>query len=913
MSAPSQPAAVAALAAAPALVARAGHAVWLSADGEIEELSPGLAARRAEAEPPLVCHWPSIAGRLGVTGLPAYDLLELFAFARPAQFCLPTPRGLAAALKIAVPKDAAGEAVALQQSAFGLLRELAHLPTEERRRVAEIAATMARGGWRWAGPVLSALRETPASGRAGAGLDAWNRLPEWTELAPPVPATDAPVAGHEARERLRDLAGPAAERRPAQADYAAVAAAAFAPRELEGAPNLVLAEAGTGTGKTLGYIAPASLWAERSGGVVWLSTYTKNLQRQIDQELDRLYPDAREKAERVVIRKGRENYLCLLNLEEATQGGAMRPQDAVALGLMARWTEATRDGDMVGGDFPAWLVGLLGAARTTGLADRRGECVYSTCAHYRRCFIERSIRKARRAEMVIANHALVMLQAARATDPRELPTRYVFDEGHHLFDAADSAFSAILSGLETIELRRWLRGEDARRRRLRGLERRIGDLAESDARLARALAAVTQAATALPAEGWVGRIERDAPDGPTESFLAKVRQQVLARARPDDNAYGQEAATVEPVEDLLPRADALAEALDRIARPLRDLAKALQAKLDDEAGELETTTRVRIEAAIRGLDWRIRMVEAWRGMLKDLSAAPPDAFVDWFTVERHDGRVLDIAFHRHWVDPTRPFAEAVLRPAHGALITSATLRDQTTGDAEAGWRNAEVRTGALHFAMPAVRISAPSPFDYAAQTRILVVTDVRRDDVAQVSAACRELFLASGGGALGLFTAIWRLRAVHKRIVEPLEAAGLPLLAQHVDPLDTASLIDIFRAESESCLLGTDAVRDGVDVPGAALRLIVFDRVPWPRPDILHKARRAAFGGSAYDDMITRLRLKQAFGRLVRRAGDRGVFVMLDAMLPSRLLGAFPAEVDVRRVGLADAVHETRRFLEGYR
>jgi ATP-dependent DNA helicase DinG len=126
--------------------------------------------------------------------------------------------------------------------------------------------------------------------------------------------------------------------------------------------------------------------------------------------------------------------------------------------------------------------------------------------------------------------------------------------------------------------------------------------------------------------------------------------------------------------------------------------------------------------------------------------------------------------------------------------------------------------------------------------------------------------------------------------------------------METASLIDIFRAEADSCLLGTDAVRDGVDVPGRALRLIVFDRVPWPRPTILHRARRKAFGGKDYDDMLTRLKLKQAFGRLVRRADDSGVFVLLDPMMPSRLLGAFPPDVPVARVGLADAVAATRAF-----
>ena len=151
-------------------------------------------------------------------------------------------------------------------------------------------------------------------------------------------------------------------------------------------------------------------------------------------------------------------------------------------------------------------------------------------------------------------------------------------------------------------------------------------------------------------------------------------------------------------------------------------------------------------------------------------------------------------------------------------------------------------------------------------------------------------------------------------IAEPLEQAGLPLYAQHVDALDAGDAGRHLPRRGGHLLLGTDAVRDGIDVPGRSLRLIVFDRVPWPRPDILHKARRQAHvgrGGTArdYDDAVARLRLKQAFGRLVRRADDRGVFVMLDRNMPSRLAGAFPDGVRAARVGLAEAVAATRAFL----
>jgi ATP-dependent DNA helicase DinG len=280
---------------------------------------------------------------------------------------------------------------------------------------------------------------------------------------------------------------------------------------------------------------------------------------------------------------------------------------------------------------------------------------------------------------------------------------------------------------------------------------------------------------------------------------------------------------------------------------------------------------------------------------------------------RANGADSDVALLRHWLDPTIPFATILARPAQGMLVTSATLRDEGNDDPEYAWNEAEARTGAVHLPSPAIRVAVPSPFDYAAQTRVFIVTDVNARDIGALAGAYRALFLASGGGGLGLFTAISRLRAVHARIAPALDEAGIPLFAQHVDAMDNATLVDVFRTEVESCLLGTDAMRDGVDVPGRALRLVVFERVPWPRPDILHRERRVHLSGgdtTGYDDRIARLRLRQAFGRLIRSSSDRGVFVLLDRQTPTRLLSAFPAGCAPARVSLAEAVRATMAFLE---
>ena len=930
------PAVSALLPPVPVLIADARDALWLTSDGEVEVVSHAEARARATKGPTLLCYAALQARYLGGTRFPAFDVLELFAFIRPATFAVPTPAGLAAALGFVPPADRAAEAMSL-------LRAVEELLTRAQTTVRDPAghrliAAMARGGWPWAKPLARAigiaLDQPAAHGADRLGLDVWTRLPAWEAEPPPDPPSDRAVTAAEAEDRLRDLVGVDAEARPQQASYARAAAAAFAPRDQAGAPNVVLAEAGTGTGKTLGYVASASVWAEKNLGAVWVSTFTKNLQRQIDQELDRLYPQPAIKRQKVVVRKGRENYLCLLNLEEAASRAALGGS-SVALGLVARWAEATRDGDIVSGDFPAWLADLARFAPTLGLAHHRGECVYAACPHYSRCYAERSIRAARRADIVIANHALVLAQAGSAEDedPR-IPTRYVFDEGHHLFDAADSAYAAHLSGTEMSELRRWLRGEGRRQNRIRGLERRVGDLIAGDADAATDLAQAMKAASVLPGPGWLARVTEGRAEGAAEAFLAAAATHVTARSTgPAGTGYGEEAEATALGEPLRRAGAALAAGLGALNRPLTRLNRALAAKLDAEAADLESATRLKVEAAMRSLAFRSAMLTAWLGMLEaivdqvsvaaanaapapagaaaDADAAGSQAFVDWFAVERTGGRIFDVGLYRHWLDPTLPFARTVLARAHGAVITSATLRDRAL-PAEAdgtAWQTAEIRTGTLHLPLPAKRVSVLSPFDYARATRIFVVTDVQRDQPDQIAAAYRELFLAAGGGALGLFTAIARLKRTYAKIADPLTQAGVKLLAQHIDPMDVGTLVDIFRSERDTCLLGTDAVRDGVDVPGPSLRLIVFDRVPWPRPGILHRARREAFGGKYYDEMIVRLRLKQAFGRLIRRAGDTGVFVLLDRMTPSRLLDAFPENVAVERVGLAAAVAATRGFL----
>ncbi|MGH6785643.1 MAG: ATP-dependent DNA helicase [Novosphingobium sp.] len=901
------------LAPLPLPALHASHAgCWLrDGTGRTRAVAKGDAIVAAADTPLLLLNAPLVATRLGYPDLSGLDLLELFAFVHPARFVVPTPKGLAHALGLAEPEADDAVPALLQQAGEALLAACQAPDWVEREGAWSALQSLTKLRWAWA-PLLSARIARPET------AERWlfAKLPEWEEAPDrPQPAQvslDADAVG----ERLSALTGSGAEPRPGQRGYAAESAGVFSPRRREGLPHLLLAQAGTGIGKTLGYLAPASIWAEASGGTVWVSTFTKALQRQLRRESRRAWPEARADGSRpVVVRKGRENYLCLLNLEDALQGG-FSGRAAVLAQLVARWAAYSQDGDMIGGDLPGWLPTLFRQRGVAALTDRRGECVYAGCPHYRKCFIERAARASAQADLVIANHALVMVNAARGRDIAQRPTRIVFDEGHHVFEAADSTFAAALTGAETIELRRWVIGpERGAKGRRRGLAARLADVASYDEAGGKAIAAAREAAEALPGDGWLQRLAENAPSAPLEALFAAVRATVYARDESggQEAGYGLETEAAQLEGPFIELAQAAQSALAELRSPLIRLGVRLEAILAEPPDWLDGSGRARIEGARHALGWRIDLLAAWEALLERLGGPADPAFVDWLAVERAEAREFDVGLQRRWLDPMKPFARVVLEPAHGVMLTSATLTDG--GD----WAAAIARSGAQELEIAPQTSEFASPFDYAAQAEVLIVTDVPRGDLAALAGAYARLIEAAGGGVLGLFTAIRRLRAVHGRIADRLARAGLPLYAQHVDPIDTGTLVDIFRDDPRASLLGTDALRDGVDVPGHSLRCVVMEQVPWPKPSILHRARRMAAirqaqgerTGSAYDDRIIRARLSQAFGRLIRTREDRGHFVVLSAAFPSRLLSAFPPGAPVIRLTLEEALQRVAAGVSG--
>jgi ATP-dependent DNA helicase DinG len=332
----------------------------------------------------------------------------------------------------------------------------------------------------------------------------------------------------------------------------------------------------------------------------------------------------------------------------------------------------------------------------------------------------------------------------------------------------------------------------------------LADIGSYDEAGGKAISAAIEAAGALPGDGWMQRIADGEPFGPLEELFAAVRATSYAR----DESGGQEAGYGLETEAagldglLIEAALAAQAALAALRKPLMQLGLRLEAILADPPDWLDGQGRARIEGARQSLGWRVDTVAAWESLLARLGGPADPAYVDWLAVERSDGREFDIGLHRRWVDPMQPFATTVLNGAHGVMMTSATLRGGMGGDG-ADWDSAIARSGAPHLDLAPEVAAFESPFDYAAQAEVLIVTDVPKGDIPALANAYGRLIEASGGGALGLFTAIRRLRAVHGRIADRMARLGLPLYAQHVDPIDTGTLVDIFRDDPRASLLGT--------------------------------------------------------------------------------------------------------------
>lgn len=665
--------------------------------------------------------------------------------------------------------------------------------------------------------------------------------------------------------------GPVARAMGQYEDRASQRAMARAVATLYNDGGIGFLEAGTGVGKSLGYLVPAIRWAAASGERTVVSTNTINLQEQlVRKDLPFLRDALAPHPVRFALLKGWRNYVCRLRLEQAALlGPSLVEQPAAdAIARIRQWAATTRDGTL--SDLPV----LPPAEAWDEVAAEPDLCTRTACPHFADCFLFRARRAAAEADVVVVNHHLLMSDVAvrRAAgnwdDAAVLPPydRLVVDEGHHLEDAAAVHLG---SGTSRRALHRLLARLD---RRGRGL---VWSLLE---RLSAADDDLLMTATR---------------DIVTERIVPSVR---AAREKGElafdllASVLRESGGTVLRLGDDFSRhpvwRGGLHVALTDLLRELRALDEAFDLVADRvNAGERRDDTIPALVAELHGVARRMA------GVGDALTAAlrPPAveaATVRWMELRGRDG---NLAVHAAPLDLSDVFRDDVFGRVRTAIVTSATLAPDGRFDFVTRRLGAE--------ASSAVTATFHSPFDYAAQSVLAVPTDLtpphenataHLDGVVRV---IRDVVAASGGGVFALFTSHRDVRAA----ADALRRDGLgdrhAVLVHGEDGRD--ALLARFRAAGDAVLIGTASYWEGVDVPGRALRALVIARLPFRVPTdpvtAAHCEAIEARGGDAFAEYMlphAALRLKQGFGRLIRNARDRGVIVIADPRLVSKRYGA---------------------------
>ncbi|MFK7931689.1 MAG: helicase C-terminal domain-containing protein [Myxococcota bacterium] len=620
----------------------------------------------------------------------------------------------------------------------------------------------------------------------------------------------------------------------------------------------IVAEAGTGTGKSLAYLVPAALWAMANDSKVVVSTYTRALQSQLLHDDLPVLPRAGLDV-RYAVLQGRNNYLCKrrLGLAVSENEGAPDADREPVLADLAQWDQVTEDGSR--GDLPVEL--------TPGLWERVESDSDLTlrvrCAFYDSCHYYQARRRAAAAHIVVANHALLMadrsLKQAGAQGVLPKYRRVILDEAHHLEDAATGALAARL----TVRALQRATAPLLHRRRRKGAIERIS---------IRHLAGTTSLD-----EGQQKELE--ALIGPAVDHTTALREEgpaaleVLGRSLPPTALRVTEALEETP------------EWRQEYEPPIQRLMSLYQSSIGVLGRMCTVFEDVVLPEAdvppVQELNRARKRLISQRSVLDQVLDADPDR-CRWLA--QGTGRQKDYATLNAAPVEVAPVLKALLWDSlPGSTATSATL---SVNQHFSFWQR---RVG-LFDVQPK---SFPSPFDYATQAVLALPTDLPLPDEQDffpatcdlITEACRM----SHGGTFVLCTSYDAVQRYSAHLREHLPAAW-PILAQGKTGRD--ALLRTFRESRRAVLVGTDAFWEGVSVRGLALRQVIVPRIPFRVPtEPLHEARvevEQRQGRDPFRSLIlphATLRLRQGFGRLIRSQGDRGVVLLLDRRLHERAYG----------------------------
>jgi len=675
---------------------------------------------------------------------------------------------------------------------------------------------------------------------------------------------------------------PRYEDRPSQREMA------IAIGEVYNDGGVLLAEAGTGTGKSVAYLVPAIRWSVQNRERTVVSTNTINLQEQlVERDLPFLRRTLGEPFTFSLV-KGRRNYVSIrrARLAASSSGSLFDNGQRAELDAILEWLRVTRDGSLQ--DLPFRPSDEL----WDEIASESDVCLRARCPHFEACFYQRARRDSAAADILVVNHSLlfsdlaVRRAAGNYTAPAVLPAynRLVLDEAHNLEDAATSHLGVSVSRRGLLRLL----GRLDRRGRglLQAVEERL--LAGGDDLISQgALLEVEESIRPLVERA------RELAIGLFELLEKVLSDRVDAVLRLDDES--------EVSLELLDRVSPQREDLVLVIRDLvRALGRLREGILLDQCWTEALTEELLELQAVGG-----RLEAAEVALQSAFGRGDPDLPLVRWLERRGSGRRTNIVAQAAPIEIAGLLREALFERVETGVLTSATL---ATRD---GFGFLRDRLGLGGEGLRVREMVQPSPFDYESQVVVMVPNDIPLPGSVQgfsldrvTSGVVEDLARITDGGLFVLFTSYRSLIGVAYELRRIGVGERWPLFVQGES--SRAQLLEGFVGSGRGILLGVASFWEGVDVPGDPLRGLVIAKLPFKAPsEPLTAARSEAIerggGNSFYDYMLPHaaLRLKQGFGRLVRSATDRGAIVLLDGRVIERGYGRYlldslpPAPVEV--------------------
>ncbi len=622
----------------------------------------------------------------------------------------------------------------------------------------------------------------------------------------------------------------------------------LAVAQIQARGGTLVVEAGTGTGKSLAYLVPSIARAVRHGERVIVSTNTHTLQEQL---MTKDLPGLREWLPwefKACLLKGRSNYVSLRRWRRYLAEPCTEPDDLRFKLKVMIWLHATESGDRAelrlhGREEVLWA----------NIASDPLDCVGIRCTK-EDCYVHRARAEAEAADIVVVNHSLLLADAEVGGGLLPDFDHLVIDEAHHLEEAATRGLREEVDGPGLLALLERLAspGPQERGQGLLGELRRQPHLGTSDESFGQAIPMSTAAGERVRelfdlAVRWVG-----AKLGESERRDDSLR--LTPALREDEGWASVRLATENAVTAL--------SALDSVLR------KAV-AGSRDWLGGVEPDQGIRELEIIRG------RLEVAARVLQGAMLSPDPNRVYWFTLLT---RTENLVVRAAPINVGSLLREQVYAARRSTVFTSATLAVGGTFDYFAS------RVG---LGREIEELILASPFDFLHQALVCLPTDFAPPEDELFNQHVEEVIASVarqvGGRTLVLFTSHRQLREVHAALKHRTDLDELLILGQGIDG-QRRHLLKTFEEAERPLLLGTASFWEGIDVPGETLSCVIMVRLPFPVPTEPVYAARAEQVRDPFAQLAlpqAALRLKQGFGRLIRRSTDRGAVVILD----NRILG----------------------------